>query len=170
MAGHSEMPRADLHEQLKSVRAKFLLVAGLGFSALVAISDLLIRILYDHRYHDAGWMLSVMLIGRWVSLLCYVNEAALLGFSRPLYSTYSNGLKFSLLLIGLPLVFIKYGIVGAIFFVVVSEIFRYLPLIIGTTRERFSFVVQDLAMTLLMFGLVGLWEWLRLALGLGTFL
>jgi O-antigen/teichoic acid export membrane protein len=168
IATHSELPRADLRDQLKSIRAKFLLLAAFGFSALVVIADLLIRILYDRRYQDAGWMLSVMLIGRWFSMMCYVNEAALLGFSKPLYSAYSNGLKFVLLLIGLPLAFIKYGIVGAIIFVVVSEIFRYVPFLIGQSRERFSFIVQDLVMTLFMFGLVGLWEWLRSALGLGT--
>ena len=69
---------------------------------------------------------------------------------------------------GLPLAFIKYGIFGAIIFVVVSEISRYVPLLIGQVRERFAFVVQDLAITLFMFGLVGLLEWLRWALGLGT--
>jgi O-antigen/teichoic acid export membrane protein len=167
IAKHSELPRADLREQLKPIRAKFVLVAAFTFSILVAISDLLIRILYDYRYQDAGWMLSVMLIGRWFSMMCYINEATLIGFSKPLYGACSFGLKFGVLLIGLPLTFVKYGLVGAIIFVVVSEIVRYVPLLIGQIRERFSFLMQDLAMTLLLFGLIGLWEWLRMASGLG---
>ena len=113
-------------------------------------------------------MLSVMLIGKWVSMLSYINEATLLGFGRPLYGAYSFGLKFAVLLIGLPLAFMKYGIVGAIVFAVVSEIFRYVPLLIGQTRERFSFLGQDVALTLLMFGLALVWEWLRYALGWGS--
>jgi O-antigen/teichoic acid export membrane protein len=167
IATHSELPRADLRRQLKSVRARFLLVAALGFSVLVATADLLIRILYDPRYQDAGWMLSVMLIGKWVSMLSYINEATLIGFGRPLYGAYSFGLKFGVLLIGLPLAFMKYGIVGAIIFLVVSEIFRYVPLLVGQTQERFSFVGQDVALTSLMLGLTLVWEWLRYALGLG---
>ena len=168
IATHSKLPRADLRQQLKSVRARFLFIAALGFSVSVAIADLLVRILYDARYQEAGWMLSVMLIGRWISMVSYINEGTLIGFGRPLYGAYAWGLKFAVLLIGLPLAFIEYGIVGAIIFVVVSEIFRYVPLLIGQTRERFSFVGQDLATTLLMLALVLFWGWLRSALGLGT--
>jgi O-antigen/teichoic acid export membrane protein len=168
IATHSELPRADLREQLKSIRAKSLLVAAFGFSVLVAIADLLIRILYDRRYQEAGWILSIILIGRWFSMLCNINEATLIGFRKPVYGASSSAVKFGLLLIGLPLAFIKYGIAGAIIFLIVSEILRYVPLLIGQARERFSFFMQDLAITLFMLGLVGLWEWLRSALGLGT--
>ena len=168
VARHSELSRAGFREQLKSIRAKFMLVAALGFSVLVAIADLLIRILYDHRYQSAGWMLSIMLIGGWFSTMSQVNESTLIGFGKPIYGSFSYGVKFVLLLIGLPLAFRDYGFAGALVFVVVSEIVRYFPLLIGQIREGFAFLKQDLAMTLLMFVLVGLWEWLRLAFGLGT--
>jgi O-antigen/teichoic acid export membrane protein len=168
IASHSELPRADLRQQLKAVRARFLIVAALGFSLLVANADLLIRVLYDRRYQEAGWMLSVMLIGKWISTLSYINEATLIGFARTRYGAYSFGLKFVVLLIGLPLAFMEYGIVGAIIFVVISEIFRYVPLLIGQTQERFSFLGQDVVLTSLMLALIMLGEWLRYALGLGT--
>ena len=101
-------------------------------------------------------------------MLSNINESTLIGFRKPSYGASSSAVKFGLLLIGLPLAFLKYGIVGAIIFVVVSEVLRYVTLSIGQVRERFSFVAQDLAITLSMLGLVGLWEWLRSALGLGT--
>jgi O-antigen/teichoic acid export membrane protein len=168
MAVHSELPRTELREQLKSIRAKFLLVAAVGFSVLVAIADLLIRFLYDPRYQDAGWILSILFIGRWFSMLCNVNESTLLSFKKPVYNAAASGLKFALLLFGLPLTFVKFGIVGAIIFVAVSEGLRYVPLLIGQARERFSFAMQDFVATLLMFGLVGLLEWFRSAMGLGN--
>jgi hypothetical protein len=99
--------------------------------------------------------------------LSYINEATLIGFSKPSYGAYSFGLKFVALLFGLPLAFASYGIVGAIIFVSVSEILRYIPLLVGQTRERFAFVGQDFAMTLLLFALVGLWVWLRSVFGFG---
>jgi O-antigen/teichoic acid export membrane protein len=166
-ASHSELPRADLRRQMKSIRATFLLVAAFGLSILVVFADLLVRVMYDHRYQDAGWMLSVMLIGKWFSTVCYINDATLIGFSKPSYGAYSFGLKFIALLLGLPPAFASYGIIGAIIFVAVSETLRYIPLLIGLTRERFAFVGQDFVMTLLMFTLAGLWAWLRSVFGFG---
>ena len=165
-ASHAGLPRADLRQQMKFIRATFLLVASFGFSILVTTADLLIGVMYDHRYQGAGWMLSVMLIGKWFSTLSSVNEATLIGFSKPSYGAYSFALKFVALLIGLPLAFAGYGIIGAILFVTVSEALRYIPLLIGQTREHFGFVGQDFAMTLLMLTLTGLWEWVRFVFGL----
>src|SRR5262249_27862337 len=127
-----------------------------------------IQTLYDHRYQSAGWMLSAMIIGKWFAFVCSIHESTLMGLGKPAYAALSLGMKFGLLLIGLPLTFIKYGISGAIVFLAVTEIIRYFPFLIGQKRERFSFFAQDLAMTLLMLGLVALWEWLRSILGLGT--
>ena len=64
-------------------------------------------------------------------------------------------------MVGLPLAFMQYGVAGAIVFVVIGEIFRYIPILVGLIREGFSFVKQDVAMTLLMLGLAGLWGWLQ---------
>ena len=168
IASHSELPRRDFRDQLGVVRAKFMLVAALGFSVLVLISDVLIRILYDYRYHEGGWMLSVMLIGVWFSMISFINDATLIGFGKPHYGAFSFAVKLALLLFGLPLAFMKYGIAGAIVLVVISEISRYIPILVGQAREGFSFVKQDLAMTSLMLALVGLWEWLRWVSGFGT--
>ena len=168
IASHSELPRRELRDQLGVVRAKFMSIAAVGFSILAVFADLLIHILYDYRYHEAGWMLSLMFIGAWFSMMCFINDATLIGFSKPYYGAFSFGLKLVVLLIGLPLAFMKYGIAGAIALAVFSEISRYIPLLVGQAREGFSFVKQDIAMTLLMLGLVVLWEWLRWVSGFGT--
>lgn len=168
IASHSELPRADLRAQLKSVRANTLLIVALGFSILVTFSDLLVRTLYDPRYENAGWMLSVMLIGKWFLMISSINETTLVALRKPLYSAYANAFKFGLFLIGLPITFLWYGIVGAIIFTTVIEFLRYFPILIGQVRERFSFFAQDAVITLLMFVLMGFWEWLRWNLGLGS--
>ena len=74
VASHSNLPRSEFRKQLRSIRARFLLVAALGFSIMVASADLLIHLLYDQRYQNAGWMLSVMIVGRWFSMICHTNE------------------------------------------------------------------------------------------------
>jgi O-antigen/teichoic acid export membrane protein len=168
IVSHSQMPRVDLREQLAPLRARFLLLAALGFSLFVATADLAIRIFYDQRYQAASWMLPVLTVGSWFSILANVSESTLLGLGKPSYGAISNGLKFIFLLIGLPLSVEVYGLVGGIAVIALVDLVRYLPMLIGQKRERFSFARQDVLITLAMFLLTGLWELLRFALGLGT--
>ena len=74
IASHSHLPRAEFRKQLSSLRGRLLLLAALGFSILAATADLLIQTLYDHRYQSAGWMLSVMIIGKWFAMVCTIHE------------------------------------------------------------------------------------------------
>lgn len=168
IASHSEVPRNEFHNELAGVRAKFLIPAAIGLSCFTVAADLAIRILYDQRYHAASWMLPVLIVGSWFSILANINEATLLGLGKPLYSAISNCTKFLFLSIGLPLGIGKYGFVAAIFVVVLAEVFRYLPMAIGLQRERFSFGKQDLLLTLGVFVMIAFLNWLRWAVGLGT--
>jgi O-antigen/teichoic acid export membrane protein len=168
IASHSQMPRTDLRDQLASIRAKLMLLAALGFSFFVAMADLAIKVLYDQRYQAASWMLPVLIIGSWFSILANINESTLLGLGKPSYSAISNSLKFGFLIFGLPFGVHSNGVLGGVMVVSLSDLSRYVPIFIGQRRERFSFGMQDLLVTLAMFLLVGFWQWLRWALGFGT--
>jgi O-antigen/teichoic acid export membrane protein len=165
---HSRTPRTVLRQQLYSIRLHSLLITAFGLSLLASIADLMIKMLYDQRYHEAAWMLPVLIMGGWFSILCSLNEATLLGFGNATYGAVGNGLKFGFLLLGLPFAVMIYGVSGGVIVVAVSDSFRYLPILVGQIRERFSFGVQDLLMTLGVLGLIALWEYLRWALGYGT--
>ena len=147
---------------------KFLLVAGFGFSLVASMADLPIKIFYDARYQAAGWMLPLLIIGSWFSILAYVNEYTLLGLGKPIYSAAANASKFVFLVIGLPLGVKSFGLLGAIMVMVVSDLFRYFPILIGQKRESFSFATQDLIATLFAFSLIGVWEVLRWSFGFGN--
>ena len=168
IASNSQMLRADLRAQLASIRSKFLLVAAIGFSLFAVTADLLIKILYDERYHSASWMLPVLIIGSWFSILAVINESTLLGLGKPSYGAFSNGLKFAFLLIGLPLGVQMNGVLGGVMVVSLCDLCRYVPIFIGQRREHVSFGMQDLFITLAMFSLIGLWEWLRWVFDFGT--
>ena len=168
IAKHSEMPRADLHNQLGLIRLKYLLIAAFGFSFSAVTVDLAIKLVFDQRYHAIGWMATILITGAWVSILCSLNESTLLGLGKPRYGAIGNSLKFGWLLIALPLSFNYYGVLGSIMVIAISDIFRYMSVIIGQVRERIVFGMQDLFATLLMFGLVGVFEYLRWILGFGT--
>jgi O-antigen/teichoic acid export membrane protein len=168
IASHSQISRADLREQLASIRIKVLLLAALGFSLFVATADILIRFLYDERYQAATWMLPVLLVGSWFAIMTNFNESTLLGLGKPSYGATSNSSKFVFLLVGLPLSVALYGLLGGFVVLVLAELSRYVPIFIGQRREHFSFGMQDLLVTLGMFLSVGLWEWLRWVSGFGT--
>ena len=168
VASHANTPRETLRAGLVSIRARFLLLAALGCSLLVAGSDLAITLIYDQRYQAAGWMLPVLVIGSWFFVVANLNESTLLGVGAPSYMAVSNSLKFILLLVGLPLSFKLYGFPGAVMAVTLIEACRYFPVWVGQKRQRFSYARQDLSITIAMFMMIAFWEGLRWILGFGT--
>ncbi len=168
VASHSHMSRTDLRAQLAPIRAKFLLLAAVGFSLFAATADLAIGIFYDQRYQAAGWMLSILIIGAWFTILSNLNESTLLGLGKPSYSAAANSAKLGFLLIGLTLGVARFGIIGGVLVIATGDLCRYVPIFVGQKRERFSFGGQDLLVTFFVLGLVGAWEWLRWKLGFGT--
>jgi O-antigen/teichoic acid export membrane protein len=168
ISAHSHMPRQEFRAELAALRMKFLLVAAIGFAVAAAGADLVIKILYDQRYHAAGWMLPVLIMGAWFSILANLNEAALLGLGKPSYTAVSNSLKCAILMIGLPLAFARYGLLGAVTMIAFADVGRYIPALFGQIRESFSFGTQDALLTLFSFLLLAALEWCRSAIGFGT--
>lgn len=168
IAGSRTIPREQLRSALAMKRLALLLTSAFGIAVLVTTADVMIRILYDQRYQAAGWMLPILFLGVWFSIISNVNESTLLGFGKPLYSALGNCFKFGWLLVGLPIGFVHFGTLGAIVVVATSDLWRYIPILVGQIREHFSFAGQDLIATFFMFCLVCLGEWLRWRLGFGT--
>ena len=142
--------------------------AAIGVAALTSVGDIAIKILYDERYQQASWMLPILLMGSWFSILASVNKSALLGFGKPLYSAAANGCKFGWLLVGFPLGIAHFGTLGAISVVALADLFRYLPAVFGLKRERFSFFLRDSVATLSMIALIAFLESTRWYLGFAT--
>jgi O-antigen/teichoic acid export membrane protein len=168
ISSHHGTPRSELRNQLIPIRARSLLLVGVGFSLVIAISDLPIKIFYDERYQAASWMLPLLVTGAWFSVLTNINESTLLGLGKPLYSALANSSKFAFLLIGLPVSVTLFGFPGGIVVVAMSDLFRYFPILFGQFRERFSFAAQDFLISLSVILLTALWELLRSIFGFGN--
>jgi O-antigen/teichoic acid export membrane protein len=168
IAASQLMPRAKLRADLAPKRFAILLVGAAAFGVMITFADIVIKLLYDQRYQAAGWMLPVLLVGSWFSVLTVFNESTLLGLGKPIYSALSNSLKFLWLFIGLPFGYAHLGIPGVILVISTADIWRYPATFIGQVREHFSFARQDFACTLAMFVFSCVLETLRSALGFGT--
>lgn len=158
---------AAIRGQLATTRWRFLLVASILMASGIAWSDWAVKIIYDPRYHQAGWMLFVLLIGAWFSTLSSLNEAILLGFGQPAYNGLANGARLAVIAAALPLGYWHYGLGGAIIAVGASEISRYVFVAMGQQRIRFSFWTQDGMATGLLTAMILAWIVLRHVLGLG---
>lgn len=168
VASSRTVPRDQLRAALASKRQVLLLAGAVVIALLTTIADVAVNILYDQRYQAAGWMLPILFLGAWFAMISNLNESTLMGFGKPLYSAAANGFKFAWLLFGLPLAFAHFGVLGAVVVVAASDLWRYIPTLIGQRREHFSFAGQDIVATLAMFAFVCLFEWLRWSLGFGT--
>jgi O-antigen/teichoic acid export membrane protein len=168
VASHSHVPRGELLYELTAIRAKFLLLAGFGFSLFISTADLLVRMFYDERYHAATWILPILILGSWFTVLATINESTLLGLGKPSYAAIANSVKLLFLLIGLSLGTSSHGLLGGVIVVASSDLCRYVPSLLGQIREQFSFGRQDLLMTFAMLLMVVLMEYVRWALGFGT--
>jgi len=168
VAAHAQTDRTQLHRRLASPRARFLLLAALGFAIFVSSADFAIKILYDQRYQAATWILPLLILGSWFSVLGYVNESIVLGLGRPSYGAASNATKLAFLVVGLPVMVGQFGLLGGVVIVALADLARYVPILIGQRREHFSFGKQDLLLTLFVFVLVGSFEWIRWSFGFGT--
>ena len=160
--------REALRHKLSPMRLRFVAGSALGIAVLVSSSDLIIRIFYDQRYHDATWLLPVLVLGSWFSILAVVSESTLLGLGKPHYGALSNVAKMLFLFVGLPVGLGFNGLLGATIIVALADVPKVLTLQMGQQRERLSFGRQDALATLAMFALVIALEAVRWSFGLGT--
>ena len=146
----TELPRTVLRSKAAPLRMASLLMAAVVLALGAGLADVLIGTVYDERYREAGWMLTVLLLGAWGAVLCSFNEASLLGFGKPQYAALANTAKLACLIVGLPVSFLHFGMLGAVCVIALSDAFRYFPILLGQARERFTFATQDLIATLML--------------------
>jgi O-antigen/teichoic acid export membrane protein len=168
VASQAHLPRTELIRHLSPLRAKFLLLTGIGFSVFITTADWLVRLVYDERYQAATWILPVLILGSWFTVLATLNESALLGIGKPSYAAVANSIKLIFLIVGLILGTNTYGLLGGVVVVAMADLCRYVPTLVGQVRERFSFGRQDLLITLMVILTIGVFEYARYAFGFGT--
>lgn len=172
VSSNAELPRAALKAKILTKRKLVLW----GFSALIfflsCTGDVLIQILYDDRYDAAAWMMPMLSLGCWFSVLFYTTSPCLLGIDKPVYPAQANLMRFIVLLVGIPTGYYAlepagFGPVGAVLAVALSDFPSYLLLQYGSWKEHLMFWSQDLKATIGLMGAIGLVFAIRVGLGFG---
>lgn len=164
----ADIPRSELRLKILKQRQRLLVGTYFILLPLMCFGDYIIDFLYDDRYRQAGWMLSVLVLGRWFAILNETSSSCLLGIGKPSYAAKSRGITFITSLIGINFGFIWFGIVGAIFVVSFINMPVSFYLSYALFKEKISLIYQDLSLSLILILLMVLMLFGRSALGFGS--
>jgi O-antigen/teichoic acid export membrane protein len=145
----------------------------LGFAAvvlaLVVVSgDWLLLHLYDHRYHDAAWIVPILALGLWHTVLYCTANPCLVAIGKPQYSALGYLVSALSILLLTPWGFKHWGLSGAVWTIAFSDLPMYLASTFGLWSEDLPLIGQDVQATLLFIVACVLFAGLRLSAGISV--
>jgi O-antigen/teichoic acid export membrane protein len=111
--------RVDLKRVLYKFHRPLAALAYTAAGLLAVAGGAIVRLLYDVRYHDAGWMLQI-LAGMLLAVPCQIHGQCFLALGISRWLSNLAILRLVVLAGALPIGFHLFGIAGAIFGVVLS--------------------------------------------------
>gem|GEM_PF-1022442 len=155
-----------LRTMLTATRRRLLLLIASGLAVAIAVSDRIIIVLYDQRYHAAAFMLPILLASIWFSILATLGDSVLMGTRRPAHAARANILKFLFTCVGLPIALHVDGMVAALFVIATADMVRYISQAGSSRAQHLSFLRQDAVLTIALAAMVVAWRGLFTAIGL----
>lgn len=146
--------RADFGQVFSRVRAPLLMGGGVVVSALVSSGPHLVRVLYDERYGESGWILRLLAAAAWFQILECTNGAALLAKGRVGWVAAGSAAKVVGMIALIPLGFHIDGFRGALVGLIASELLKYSTSAVGARSAGLSGWRGDLLLTAATAGLV----------------
>lgn len=166
----TELRGRELGIALGPMRFALLGIVAIALALGVSLADQFIYLVYDDRYHNAGFFLTVLLMGTWFTILASMAEAIMMGVGRPSGVAFGNGVKFAAIAVLLPLLLPRFGLNAAMGAFVVAEAARYIVLSWTKRAAGLSFVRHDFVLTIAFVVLVMLFREITFALGVtGSF-
>lgn len=163
-----DLPRAELCAKMTRHRWAALLMMAGAIALLSGTGDLLIRALYDPRFHEAAWVLPILVLGLWPRVIATTVDGALKALGRLQYEPAGSVLRLAVIAGGLPIVHRNFGLPGVVVLIASSDLFNLVPSLYGRWRHGLSTTAQDLLATGFLLAILGVVLSVRAALGLGT--
>lgn len=149
------LPLAEFRVQFLRYRGYTLLVGAALLGLMVIWGDQLVLKLYKPAYHEAAWMVPILALGLWHTLLYMTTSPVLLAMGRSKYNAVGNAVYCASMVLGIPLGFHFYGLLGAVIAVAAGDLPLYVVFQFGAVREGVRPLQQDLQMTGLFVALLG---------------
>jgi len=161
----AHLPRAEFFGLVLKYRRNVLLAASGLLALVVNTGDLFIVHIYDARYHNAAWIVPILAIGLWHTLLYATTNSCLYAVGKPHYIAAGYLCTSVAVLVLVPLTFYRWGLVGAVWTVALSDLPMYFVILYGLAREGMYPFLQDLKMTAVFLIALGVLTTLRFAAG-----
>jgi len=162
----SSLPRPEFRAILLRYR-RIVLVAGAILLAIgVNCSDLFLIRIYDHRYRGAAWMVPILALGLWHTILYSTSMPCLTVLGKVSYTVIGYVFTAAVLILGVPSVFAAWGLIGGVWLIAFSDLPVYACNLWGLWRENLLTLRQDLEMTVLFVAICASLFWLRGTLGI----
>jgi len=146
----------DLSSVFKRVSMVIWILGGAGLSALILGGPAAIRVLYDKRWHDAGWIIQIVCVGSWFQILESLSQMAMSAMGQPKWSAIGNISKVVAMALALPLAFKFFGFPGALITIAITEVPRYLIARWQTLKCGLGHWGLDVGLTAALLGCCGL--------------
>ena len=141
------LPREEFRAQFLRYRGMALVTGGILLSLMVNWGGWLVLKVYPVRYAQAGWMVTILALGLWHTLLYQTTAPALFTLGKSKYSAIGNAAYCVAILVGVRLAFQFWGMTGAVVAVAAGDLPMYVVLQYGATREGIRPLRQDALLT-----------------------
>ena len=147
------LPLEEFRAQYLRYRGYVLLIGAFLLSAMVIWGDLVILKLYPARYSYAAWMIQILALGLWHTLLYTTTGPVLFSLGKSTYNAFGNAAYCVAMVVGIPLAYQGWGthhgwgLEGAVIAVAAGDLPLYVVTQFGATREGVRPLRQDLMLT-----------------------
>jgi O-antigen/teichoic acid export membrane protein len=142
-------PRPEFRQVLMKYRVMVLAVGAVMLAMTICLGDVFIQHVYDQRYQQASWLVAILALGLWHTLLYSTISPAIMSLQKAHYNALANLLYFLTLAAALPLGYHYYGMAGAVAAVAVSDLPMYFVNVYASYRQGLGMLRQDGLMTVL---------------------
>jgi O-antigen/teichoic acid export membrane protein len=127
------------------LRARFAMDACLvlPIAAMTVLGGRIVSLLYDQRYHDAGWMLQILCVRLLIVASISNSESCLVALGHPKYSFVQNLCRALGIFVGIPIGWSLAGVKGVIWAVTLSELPALAVMWVGLLRYRLFSVAAE---------------------------
>ncbi|MEO6922614.1 MAG: hypothetical protein ABI142_02200, partial [Bryocella sp.] len=116
-------------------------------SIMVAWGYLVIVKLYPSAYASGAWIVPILSIGLWDTLLHQTTNPVLLSLGKSKYGAISNALWCASIYITIPLAYHHFGFTGAVVAIAAGDFPVYIVTQYGATREKIRPLKQGFLLT-----------------------
>ena len=146
-------------ESFLRIRGPMLVVAAWVLSGMIAGGPVIVEMLYDDRYVDAGWIVQILCAGAWFMVIETTVSPSLLAMGQSQWMAAGNVMKLVGMAAMIPVAFAWYGFPGAVAAYAASELWRYVFSTVLAHRRGLNPLAQDIRNTaMLTVGAVGAWS------------